>query len=78
MLPRTMKGVPRANQTYPTFIKIKYKWEIWVFFFTSDVMVPILIKIPKANKPPPTIKSKAANPMAFQGTIEVINISRAI
>lgn len=36
---------------------------------TSEVIVPILIKIPRANNIPPATKSNTARPIAFQGTI---------
>jgi hypothetical protein len=31
-------------------------------------MVPVLIKIPMANKMPPSTNNNVANPMALQGT----------
>lgn len=38
------------------------------YILTSDVICPILIKIPRANNIPPTTKSNVAKPMALQGT----------
>lgn len=37
--------------------------------FTSEVICPILIRIPTASNPPPAKKSKMARPIAFQGTV---------
>jgi hypothetical protein len=43
---------------------------------TSEVMVPILIKIPMANKIPPITNNNVAKPIALQGTMRIVKQRR--